>query len=363
MIEKLTPKQEKLVPKYLQKWLKVGYRTKTMDKAKVKKAVNFLYDNMKDKKRPKHIVYLDSPLACQLACNIIKNSKLSSVDLRSNLGDNLQSNLRSKLGSNLWSKLGSNLWSNLRSNLESNLWSNLDSNLWSNLWSNLRSNLQLNKLEYFSTGDSNWWQSWYWHYDFILNELMPEKKKDFKLYTEFLKHSQEYHMVWLFPEICFVSDFPKHIKLNDNKQLHSFDVPALHYRDGYALFYSNGIKMKKEYVETPADKITKDMYLKEKNADMKAEIVKKVGNDRLTELLDPTIIDTLKTAKGGKYEFMEIAFSTGQKHKFLKMNCPSSKKTHILGMDDSCKDAIDAYCMLNDITRDEFKTLKIESET
>lgn len=310
MIEKLTKEQEKKVPVYLNKWLKVGYRTKPIDKKKAKAAVNFLYDNMKGQKRPKYYVFLDSPLSCQLACNLIKSSKLDSTNLESNL----------------------------------------ESNLWSNLWSN--------QLEYFAIGGSSWWHSWLWHYDFILQELMPEKKKDFKLYTEFLKHSQEYHMVWLFPEICFISDFPKHILLNENKQLHSFDKPALHYRDGYSLFYSNGIQMKKEYI---TEEVTPDMYLKEENADMKAEMIKKVGLEKMLTALNPVKIDSMKTELGGKYDLLEIPFSTGQKHKFLKMKCPSTGKDHILGVDDSIKTASEAWSFLNNGVN--LNEVTIESES
>ena len=96
MIEKMTPKQEKLVPVYLNKWLKAGRRTKTINKTKAKKAVNFLYEKIMKIEKPKYVIFLDSPMACQLAANLIKNTKIDSKELDSQLSSQLHSQLDSQ---------------------------------------------------------------------------------------------------------------------------------------------------------------------------------------------------------------------------------------------------------------------------
>jgi hypothetical protein len=113
MISEMTKAQEKKVSVYLKKWLDIGYRTKTVDKRKATKALKFYYETILKKEQPKYIIFLDSPMACELACNLIKNTKLDSK----NLDEQLRSQLGSQLDSQLYSQLGSQLGSQLYSQL------------------------------------------------------------------------------------------------------------------------------------------------------------------------------------------------------------------------------------------------------
>ena len=321
MISKLTKQQEKAVPKYLKKWLDVGYRTKTTDKKKAKAAVNFLYKDILKMEKPKYVIFLDSPMACQLACNLIKDSKFDQ-------------------------KIK---YSQLRSQLRSQLDSQLRSQLYSQLYSQLRSQ----NLERFYETRSNWWNNYYWHYDYILNELFPEKKKEFKLFLEYNNHSTEFHQIYMFEGICFVSDFPKAIRKNETNHLHSFDSAALEYRDGYSLYYSNGVQMKKEYIETPKDRITKEMFLSEKNVDVRRELSHKMGIDKTIEMLGAEVVDTYISKVGNKYELLMIDFNNnGTKRPYLKMINPSMKDVnHIEGVHPDCKTVQDAIMFRNGLTK------------
>ena len=347
MITELNKEQAKKVPVYLKAGEKIGYRTKTVDKTRAKKAVNFYYEKIMKIKKPKYVVFLDSPMACQLACNLIKNTKLDGK----NLDDELDSQLRSQLDSQLRSQLRSQLYSQLGSQLDSQLRSQLGSQLDSQLDSQLRSQ----KLEYFYMATSNWfgWTGYYVFYNYILNELLPKKKLKFKLFREFYEHFQEIHISYMFPEIVFVSDFPKQINLNAEKQLHSYDQAALLYRDSYSLYMSNGIQMKKEYIETPVDKITKEMFLSEENVDVRREISRKLGIDKTIEMLGAETVDTYDSKVCGKYELLMIDFNnSGQKRPYLKMTNPSLKGVHhIEGVGVECKTVKDAIMFRNSLTK------------
>ena len=202
---------------------------------------------------------------------------------------------------------------------------------------------------------SNWfgWTGYYVFYNYILNELLPKKKLKFKLFREFYEHFQEIHISYMFPEIVFVSDFPKQINLNAEKQLHSYDQAALLYRDSYSLYMSNGIQMKKEYIETPVDKITKEMFLSEENVDVRREISRKLGIDKTIEMLGAETVDTYDSKVCGKYELLMIDFNnSGQKRPYLKMTNPSLKGVHhIEGVGVECKTVKDAIMFRNSLTK------------
>ena len=314
MITELTKKQEKAMDKYAQKWIDIGLRTKHIDEKKAEAAVNFLYD-LSELERPKHIVFLDSPWECQIACNLITSAKVY---------DKVRAKVYDKVSDKVYDKVSDKVYDKVRAKVYDK------------------------KLTFFWATRSNMWMSWYSRFDFYFNEVLIKEKKNHKDCIDFLKHSQEFHQVYTFDNIAFVSDFPKKINTNDNGDLHDFNKAALIYRDGFAIYQSNGITMKEDYILTPADQITKEMYLKEDNADQKAEIVKKVGRDRMLTLLDPKYKQKLTTKLGGEYDLIDIEFSTGQTFPFLSMKCPSTGKTHILGVVDEGKDDIElAYAHLH----------------
>jgi hypothetical protein len=210
MINKLSREQEAIFPKYLNYWLAQGRRIETIDRERAKESIDFLYTKILKIDKPKQYLFLDSPMACQLFLN-------GSSQLWSQLRRQLENQLENQLGSQLWSQLGSQLWSQLGSQLGSQ------------------------KLNYVYETRTNWTQSYYWHYSFVLNELFPEKKKDFGLFLDYLEHSKHYHCVYLSPEVAVFSDFPKTINVDSTGRLDSSESKALEYRDGYGFYARKGI--------------------------------------------------------------------------------------------------------------------------
>lgn len=302
MITTLTKKQQSSIKVYLNKWLKIGLRTKTVDKKKGKKAINFLYEKILKIEKPKYVIFLDSPMACQLAANLIKNTKLDS----SQLDSQLDSQLRSQ------------------------------------------------KLEYFSWNTNLWWwPGWTGFYDYLLNELFKDKKSEFKLFSELTSHWSEVHYYLLFPEIAFVSDFPKAIRRNARHELHSTEKAALEYHDTWGVYRSNNVTMPKHFIETPADQITKEMFLKETNADVRREVSRKLGINKTVEMLGAEVVDTYKSKVGGKYELLMIDFNNnGTKRPYLKMQNPSLEDVyHIEGIKPGIKTVKDAIMYRNQLTK------------
>lgn len=143
MINELTKEQWDKVPLYLDKWLKIGHDTSRINREKAKKAIEWAYE-FAGFEKPEIFIYLDSPMAIQIAANLIKNIKWDKdIKLDSKLDSKLVSKLDSqidpKLRSQIASRLCSQLYSQLASELASQLASQINSQLASKLISKLHS--------------------------------------------------------------------------------------------------------------------------------------------------------------------------------------------------------------------------------
>lgn len=247
MITKLTKEQQDLIPVYLNKWLEISHRTKIIDIEKSKTAVDFLYRDILGKSLPKHYLNLSSPVMVNLAINILQMneqefSKYSS-DFYLNSTNNNTSLTRSTIefflswrskekyqpfGLQINSSLfKSRMYSNLHTHLDLQIDSQLHQELSLTVCKNQYSlNTSLCKMNCYSDTTSALCDDSAWFFDFLLNEIFPEKKEDFTVFIKYLEHLKEFHMVHMFDNVALICDFPEKFSNND-----SFNNITLLYRD------------------------------------------------------------------------------------------------------------------------------------
>lgn len=85
--------------------------------------------------------------------------------------------------------------------------------------------------------------------------------------------------------------------------------------------------MKKEYAVTPWDKLDPHCVLKETNAEVRRELVRKIGIERVVEKLGAEVVD-----KEEGYELLLLDIGDGNKRPYLKMINPSTGTYHIEGV-------------------------------
>lgn len=100
-------------------------------------------------------------------------------------------------------------------------------------------------------------------------------------------------------DVCFVVH--NYVSINcistfDKYLLHNDNGPAVEYlksdNSDCSFYFSNGIQVPKELITTPADKLPTDLYYKEKNADVRTEILRKIGVDRF--ITEGRVVDSWK---------------------------------------------------------------------
>ena len=281
----------------------------------------------------------------------LRSSLWSSLDssLDSSLGSSLWSSLRSSLRSSLDSSLDSSLWSSLQSSLDSSLRSSLDSSLWSSLDSSLRSSLRSSLWSSQSPEASwirahwndgyyaNWWVGWICFYEFLLNEVFIDKQKEFSLFTEFLTHWKDLHLVYPYDGLCFVVERPREIHLETSGRLHrDITGPALLYGDGYCLWSLNGVQVPNWLVLKKPEELKAEDILKLPNAEQRKEGIRKFGIDRMREPLKVEVIDSWKD-----YELWTIEFEGRRIGPYLKMVNDSTGQIHVEGVGEITHNGVD----------------------
>jgi len=135
---------------------------------------------------------------------------------------------------------------------------------------------------------------------------------------------------WFLPhqKLCWISE--RHNVLNRNAQgrLHKDGGAALAYPDGFEIYALNGVLVKKCQAMAPAEKITPQEVLSETNADVRRELIRKVGIDRMMAELPHKSLD-----KRGDYELFSINLGAGATDaRYLKMTNPSISCFHMEGV-------------------------------
>ena len=133
---------------------------------------------------------------------------------------------------------------------------------------------------------------------------------------------------WFIPHknICWISERHNVCKLKDGR-IHSDGSPAVAYPDGFSVWALNGVRVSKEIAETSAEKLNPQLVVKEKNAEVRREIVRKIGIERVCKDLKAEVID-----KSGDYEVLLLNLGDGRKRPYLKMINPSIETYHIEGV-------------------------------
>jgi hypothetical protein len=138
---------------------------------------------------------------------------------------------------------------------------------------------------------------------------------------------------------------PKAVKLNETGQLHSVDSPAIEWRDGYKLYFLNGVPVTEEIVMTHSTRLDPMLVVRERNAEVRREIVRKIGIERVIQKLGGNTIDTYKGRYGDlDYKLVTLSIDgMNTKPIYLVMKNPSLGTWHAEGVPPNirtCKEAL-----------------------
>ncbi len=287
MLEKLTPEQERIIIECRDEWLHRGLKENSFNMEEFRKGINWLYD--KCGFGPPHIIVTDSPMAAQSAANIIMENNFSIEKMQEEVDKRID----------------------------------------------LKKKVPLQNFTPYGSLSDYGWASFYDAMERIGVDLGP-KKEEFHIFMNFLK-AGHYDFIAL-ESVVIVCMKPQFIKQVEGRN-HATDGPAIAWKDGYKLYAINGRTMPAWVFE---DEITKDKFIKETNAELRAGMYARLGQAAVMKLLGAELVDTctdndevLKLWKT-KEKFPELR---DQHLTWVECACPSTGTSYLLGCDPSATTA------------------------
>jgi hypothetical protein len=136
---------------------------------------------------------------------------------------------------------------------------------------------------------------------------------------------------------------PRPILRIESGRLHSTDGPAITWPDSeQQYFFLNDVNVPKEIVTTPARALNPRLILRERNGEVRREIVRKIGIERICQELNAECLDRV-----GDYELLLLDLQDGRTRPFLKMKNPSIGVYHIEGVAPECRTVAEALAWRN----------------
>jgi hypothetical protein len=295
-IEKLTPEQQELLPRWREEWLNVGLCTEPADRPRAEAAIAKMYAAIG--KKPPLYLWAPSPLSAHFYLHFFKELPKLRGQLRGQLCDQLRGQLRGQLCDQLCDQLRGQLRDQLsdqlRGQLSGQLCDQLSGQLCDQLCDQLSGQLRGQLRDQRVAFDSNYfwgqheafWLAFYTFPEQIGVKYDPAHRERLGWWIEV---DRSCNWWWPYEGICVLSDRPEICSMVDGR-LHSTTGPAVRFRDGWSTWRIGGVQVDEQIVMTPETQRIAQIR-SESNAEVKRIRIERFGWDRYLRETDAVILD------------------------------------------------------------------------
>jgi ribosomal protein S20 len=384
---KLTKEQEARFPEFVDKWVKIGLSTEPSNREKSEKAIRGLYGLAK-LKEPK-VIWLPCPLSAAMSAvayatirakqSIHKNQKNISVDsavysaMRSAVDSAVYSAVDSAVVSAVYSAVDSAVDSTVYSAVvravDSTVYSAVvravDSTVLSAVVSDVvravdsavvravdsavGSDVRSAGMAYF--GGSVWNASYSAWADYF-NEVLS-----ISIDRNFLDMTDSCGFYWTLDDVCFASERPSKINLDDQGRLHCEDGLSIQYPSGWGLFHWHGTQVPGEWI-MDRNSLNAEKALTWKNIEQRRSACEILTWAKVLDELKAKVIDADEDEEIG--ELVEVEIPDIGKERFLRVICGTGRKFAI-PVPPNMKTALAANAWTYGIEGDTLKQLEVRT--
>ena len=305
-IENLTKEQVSRFPEFIKRWTDIGLCTDPANRPEAEKGIKLAYE-IAGLKSPR-IVWTGSPMSQGLTRAIVFGLKDSEVKIGASVRDSVGDSVRDSV------------WASVRDSVRDSVGASVGDSVWASVGDSVRDSVWASG---YGQHDANWLG--FYEYFKLACSLEKETQKLCGLWQI------AQHAGWWLPHqnLCWSCERHNVLHRNERGQLHKDGAMALAYPDGWGIYALNGVRMKPEHILTPGYDLDPKAVLKETNVDIRRELIRKMGVERMPHKV---------LNKQGDYELWSVALTPEIKDaRYLKMLNPSIGVWHVEGVDPSCK--------------------------
>lgn len=170
---------------------------------------------------------------------------------------------------------------------------------------------------------------YYNFYAFAVKNKLVKCEKELEEKIDMALDMLQFSKVFPFDDCCIVSLNPIRMEFK-GEVLHCEKDMSVEFSDGTGFYSLTGVKVPEYVVRTEAKNFSKEVILGEKNADVRREILRKIGSETMLEIFDSETVDVKDDYKLVKIVIEDI------KRNYLVMKNPSIDALHIEGVPNEC---------------------------
>ena len=359
MIETLKPAQEKLQKKIRDKWISNFFSGKKINKPRAKKWLEWLYSEAKLKKPM--ILFFESPLGIQYAANLIEKVNGSSdsvwASVRDSVGDSVGASVRASVwasvGDSVRASVGDSVWASVRDSVRDSVGDSVRASVgdsvrasvrdsvgdsvWASVWASVKEK----NLKLFDWGWCGlaWDSAWLSFYDYFQKIGIKYTDKRFKEYVRIFD-TNIYDTI-LLDGLVLVASLPSKTHRNKEGRLHNPSGPAIEWKDGYKLWYLNGVNVEAELI-AKLPSMSAEEVLAIENSEVRRVVWEVMDKGKIAELSKFKVLDEVKDdGYGNPMRVVEFSHSVFKKAvRMLNVFCASTKREYYLWTEkDKCLEA------------------------
>jgi len=308
-INRLTPKQEALLPVWRDRWIKIGLCTEPADRARAEAALTAAYRHAKLK--PPRFVWCGSPLSMALTRavvdKILADKKIGASvgdSVRDSVGASVWDSVRDSVRASVWDSVGDSVWASVWDSVRASVGDSVRDSVWDSVRDSVGDSVRASVRDSVrasvwasvvasvgdSVGDSGYGQhdaNWLAFYDFFRHLGLRKETAALEPLTELAQAAN-----WFLPHrgICWVSERHSVVMQDERARLHCLTGPAVKYPDGFAIYAVHGVKVPRWIIDQP-ETINVKSIDGEANAEIRRVMVDRYGLARYIRDSGAKVID------------------------------------------------------------------------
>ena len=293
MLIELTPEQKALLPIIRNKWVN-RFNSLEFNEEKAKIFIEGVYTFSKLNKPD--VLFVDSPLGCQMAYNIL----LKLAKKKTNSVEN-----------SVWNSVGNSVKNSVRDSVENSVGNNVGNSVKNSVWNSVgnsvknsvRDSVENSDIVYCITSAyidliSSGWVSFYDYF----TEIGILKHNDFNTYNKLFFEASIFYSLTQ-EGIAIVSRPPIFMNRDIQERLHCTHDYAIAFRDGFKIAFIHGVEIPYEIFEKFRTKIlTFKEIMQIENTDVRFAILSEFDKEKLLEEAQAELISNEETTFNRSYK-------------------------------------------------------------